>query len=39
MRVNNLDANVKLIRVLGISPETTTEDIKETFSQVGIERL
>lgn len=36
MRVNNLDANVKLIRVLGISPETTTEDIKETFSQVGI---
>ena len=29
---HNLDSNVKLIRVLGI---TTAEDIKETFSQVG----
>ena len=36
VRGNNLDANVKLIRILGISPETTAEDIKETFSQVGI---
>ena len=31
-----LDSNVKVIRVLGVSPETSSEDIKSTFSQVGI---
>ena len=36
VRGHNLDSDVKLIRVLGISPETTAKDIKETFSQVGI---
>ena len=36
VRGYNLDANVKQIRILGISPETTAEDIKNTFSQVGI---
>ena len=32
----SLDSNVKVIRVLGVSPETSSEDIKSTFSQVGI---
>ena len=34
VRGYNLDANVKQIRILGISPETSAEDIKQTFAQV-----
>ena len=33
---HSLDANVKLIRILGVSPETTSEEIKSTFLEVGI---
>ena len=36
VRGHSLDANVKFIRVLGVSPETTGDDIKNTFSEVGI---
>ena len=32
VRGHSLDADVKLIRVLGVSPETTAEDIKSTFT-------
>ena len=32
----SLDAQVKFIRLLGVSPETKEEDIKETFMEVGI---
>ena len=34
VRGHSLDADVKLIRVLGVSPETTADDIKTTFAQV-----
>ena len=33
---HSLDVNVKVIGVLGVSPETTSDDIKYTFLQVGI---
>ena len=33
---HSLDANVKLIRILGVSPETTSEEIKSTFLEVEI---
>ena len=36
VRGHSLDANVKLIRVLGVSPETTADDIKNTFVEVGV---
>ena len=36
VRGHSLDANVKLIRVLGVSPETTPDDIKNTFVEVGV---
>ena len=36
VRGHSLDANVKFIRVLGVSPETTGDDIKNTFNEVGI---
>ena len=36
VRGHSLDANVKIIRILGVSPETTAEDIKNTFVQVGV---
>ena len=36
MRGHNLDSNVKIIRLLGISPDTTSEEIRNTFAQVGI---
>ena len=36
VRGHKLDSNVKVIRLLGISPETTAEEIKNTFSQIGI---
>ena len=36
VRGHSLDADVKLIRVLGVSPETTAEDIKNTFAEVGV---
>ena len=32
----SLDARVKFIRVLGVSPETGEEEIKSTFQRVGI---
>ena len=36
VRGHSLDANVRFIRILGVSPETTADDIKNTFSEVGI---
>ena len=36
VRGHSLDANVRVIRVLGVSPETTADDIKSTFQQVGV---
>ena len=36
VRGHSLDADVKLIRVLGVSPETTADDIRNTFTQVGV---
>ena len=36
VRGHSLDANVRLIRVLGVSPETTGDDIRSTFSQTGV---
>ena len=33
---HSLDANVRFIRILGVSPETTAEEIKNTFNEVGI---
>ena len=36
VRGHSLDANVKIIRILGVSPETTAEDIKTTFVEVGV---
>ena len=33
---HSLDANVRFIRVLGVSPETTADDIKNTINEVGI---
>ena len=36
VRGHSLDADVKLIRVLGVSPETTADDIRNTFVQVGV---
>ena len=32
----SLDAQVKFIRLLGVSPETVEEDIKKTFQELGI---
>ena len=32
----SLDAQVKFIRLLGVSPETSEDEIKETFLEVGI---
>ena len=32
----SLDAEVKFIRLLGVSPETGEEEIKKTFMEVGI---
>ena len=36
VRGHSLDANVKLIRVLGVSPETAADDINNTFVEVGV---
>ena len=36
VRGHSLDADVRLIRVLGVSPETSAEDIRNTFNQVGV---
>ena len=36
VRGHSLDADVRLIRVLGVSPETAAEDIRDTFNQVGV---
>ena len=36
VRGHSLDADVRLIRVLGVSPETSADDIKDTFGQVGV---
>ena len=33
---HSLDANVRFIRILGVSPETTAEEIKNTLNEVGI---
>ena len=36
VRGHSLDADVRLIRVLGVSPETSADDIRDTFGQVGV---
>ena len=36
VRGHSLDANVRVIRVLCVSPETTAVGIKSTFQQVGV---
>ena len=36
VRGHSLEANVRFIRVLGVSPETTADDIQNTFNEVGI---
>ena len=36
VRGHSLDSQVKFIRLLGVSPETTEEDIKKSFLDVGI---
>ena len=36
VRGHSLDANVKVIRILGVSPETAAEDIRASFEEVGV---
>ena len=36
VRGHSLDANVKVIRILGVSPETAAEDIRASFEDVGV---
>ena len=36
VRGHSLDANVKVIRILGVSPETSAEDIENTFNEIGV---